>query len=295
MNNMLLSTETPIDSVKWQNGNGQYDIFIKRDDLIHPFISGNKWRKLKFNLESARRVNAERVVTYGGAYSNHLIATACACAMAGIPATAMVRGEELNPHSNYILRMCIEYGMDLQFVNRSEYNNMKSTNGQDANTVFHIPEGGANEDGIKGCMEIFDYSWRELGITDVVCSVGTSTTFIGLIRSVPSSIHVHGIAAMRDADYLKRHIGEHISSQAHWTLHTEFAGRGFGNSDAEQINCMQNFTSQTGILLDPVYTGKGIAAIEKLLDRGDLAPESRMLYIHTGGLTGLLSDQWLNS
>ena len=295
MNKPGFSTHTPVDSVQWEYRDRQYEILIKRDDLIHPFVSGNKWRKLKYNLDSAGRQKARKIVTYGGAFSNHLIATAYACSVAGIPNVGIVRGDELDEHSNYVLRMCHEFGMDLQFVSRAEYDDIKDQDGLSDNGEFHIPEGGANQAGIKGCEEIFDSSWFDHEVTDVVCGVGTSTTFIGLIRSIPSEIHIHGIAALREADYLKRHITEHINGQTHWILHTEFARKGFGQIDETLTLTMQNFTSQTGILLDPVYTGKGIAAIEQMYDSGQFTDQNRVLFLHTGGMTGLLSNRWLKS
>jgi len=295
MNKPGFSTHTPIHAVQWEFQDRQYDILVKRDDLIHPFVSGNKWRKLKYNLNAALHQKAHKIVTYGGAFSNHLIATACACSAAGLPSIGVVRGDELDEHSNYVLRICHEFGMDLQFVSRTKYDAIKDRDGLADNGEFHIPEGGANEQGIKGCEEIFDSSWLDLQVTDVVCGVGTSTTFIGLIRAIPSEIHVHGIAALREADYLKRHITEHIYGQAHWTLHTAFARKGFGKFDEELTTIMQNFTSQTGILLDPVYTGKGITAIQQMYDSGQFTDQSKVLFLHTGGMTGLLSDRWLKS
>jgi len=295
MNKSGFPPNTPIDRVSWKYEHQELEILIKRDDLIHPYVSGNKWRKLKFNLESAKRVNARKIVTYGGAFSNHLIATACACASVGIPSKGMVRGDELSPQSNYVLRLCHEYGMDLEFITRSTYKDLKDRNGSYENGEFHIPEGGANEDGITGCTELYDSSWNELHVSEVVCCVGTATTLIGLIRSVPEEIHVHGIAALRDADYLKRHIAEHINGQKNWTLHTDYAGKGFGQIDEQLTLTMQNFSSQTGILLDPAYTGKGISAIQQLFKLNRFSDAGQVLFLHTGGMTGLLSERWLNS
>lgn len=268
------------------------ELLVKRDDLIHPFISGNKWRKLKYNIKHAREGNYEGILTAGGAYSNHLVAVASACSMFGLCSKAIVRGDELNAHSNYVLRLCDEFGMQLEFVSRQTYEQLKA-HGHEPGYYF-VPEGGANPEGILGCEEIFGNELIDLDVTDVVCAVGTATTLCGIIRSVSPHIRVHGIAALRNAGYLENTIREEVGNRDNWYLHTDYAGKGFGRADEKLYEIMKHFTRATGILLDPVYTAKVVAALPELNHSG-LFQGKRVLMLHSGGLTGLLTEQWLKA
>ena len=265
-------------------------MYLKRDDLIHPFVSGNKWRKLKYNVEEAKRSGKIGILTYGGAYSNHLIATACACAAQGLKSIGIVRGEELNPTSNLVLRMCYEYGMDLRFVPRSQYREAKKGLDQ-AVGFFTVPEGGDNELGVEGCEEILS---KDESYDHIIVAVGTGTTFTGLINASHHSCQVHGIAAMKQADYLKDYIRSRVQSQ-NWKLHTDYAFNGFGKYTDELLGFMRLFTTQTGILLDPVYTGKMMWATYDLIRKGLVKEGESVLCVHTGGLTGILTDDWRQS
>jgi len=294
MNNDLLHSDTPIHRVKWSGLNSDSnEILIKRDDLIHPFISGNKWRKLKYNVEKVKTHGLKGITTFGGAFSNHLLATACACSIFGIKSIAYVRGEELSTNSNFILRLCTEYGMELNFISRADYKDFSDDESFGRKDFLTVPEGGQNEEGIRGCEEILNSSVKKYRVKHVFCSVGTATTFCGIIRSMPESIHVHGIAGLRNASYLQEAVQSNTKGKSNWTLHTEFAGKGFGKYDQSQLKAMKSFTSETGILLDPIYTGKTLIAISEMYKKGQLDKQSTVLMIHTGGLTGILSETWL--
>jgi len=284
----LFPLETPIQEIHFEpistKGNR---LFMKRDDLIHPFVSGNKWRKLKYNVEEADRQEKKVIATFGGAYSNHLIATAAAAASLGLESIGYVRGEELGPISNVILRLCHEFGMELKFISRSEYNNKEEIASKlQGDDVYIVPEGGANEFGIMGCADILS---DVEGFEHIVLAVGTGTTMRGLIRKTGFVAKVHGIAALQGADYLRETIG---CESGNWQLHTDYSFGGFGKFDAEQMEFNRSFTKATGILLDPIYTGKMMRGLADLVKTNQIT-ESRILCIHTGGLTGILSDKWL--
>lgn len=286
----MLNTDTPIEEVTTEfTQMHNISLFVKRDDQIHPFISGNKWRKLKYNLTPENVQDKVGVVTFGGAYSNHLVATACAAALRGIPCRGIVRGEELNSRSNFILRLCAEFGMKLEFVTREQYT-QKETLYEDwkAQGFFVIPEGGDNRVGAKGCEEIVP---QESFFDHVIVAVGTGTTMTGILNSVTQGTRVHGIAALKGAEYLKDRIAEN-TQHSNWILHTQYAGGGFGKFSEEQLRFNQKFTSETGVLLDPIYTGKMMSALYALVENKSIEKGSRVLAIHTGGLTGVLTDKW---
>jgi 1-aminocyclopropane-1-carboxylate deaminase len=287
-----LNTDTPVEEVFWSRIEPyRVSLFVKRDDLIHPFVSGNKWRKLKYNILKAKELMASSISTFGGAYSNHLVATACACAVNKIASIGFVRGEELSLNSNYVLRLCHEFGMELKFLTREEFDQRKYMS-TIVDGSFVIPEGGANELGVLGCEEIMG---KTKDFNHVLTAVGTATTFSGIIRASSSNQKIHGVAALGEADYLKGSVEKYVGQKENWTLHTEFAGKGFGKYDEKQLNIMRSFSSETGILLDPIYTGKVVCALLVLLEKGLIESKSKVLIVHTGGLTGLLSTQWLST
>ena len=175
-------------------------LYIKRDDLIDSEVSGNKWRKLKFNIEQVKALKKEGVLTFGGAFSNHLIATASACHKAGIQSVGIVRGNELNENSNETLRNCSQLGMKLKFVTREEYRLRYDKMYQNELCVefenhYVVPEGGANFYGMIGCQEII----KEIDIDYDVLLVaqGTSTTSCGLLLGLPDGVKLHVVPALK--------------------------------------------------------------------------------------------------
>lgn len=289
----MLSTDTPIQEVHTEFlVKHQVQLFIKRDDQIHPFISGNKWRKLKYNIESFYSSGKTQIVTFGGAFSNHLIATACACAMNKIPCIGVVRGEELQVISNYVLRLCSEFGMKFQFVSRLDYRDKESLyQSYESETNFVIPEGGDNDLGIKGCEEIVDSNRQ---FENIFVGVGTGTTFTGIIRKAHPDTMVHGVAALNQAEYLIDHILQK-TNKSNFKLHTNYAFGGFGKYDDKQLEFNREFAAETGVLLDPIYTGKVVRGLYDLIQSGSIKPGAKILFVHTGGFTGMLSDKWLKS
>ncbi|MEO6149738.1 MAG: pyridoxal-phosphate dependent enzyme [Mucilaginibacter sp.] len=264
-------------------------VFIKRDDLIHPFISGNKWRKLKYILNQAQAENKTHLVTFGGAYSNHLLATAAAAAKLDFKSTGIVRGEEVN---NDTLFLCSTHGMQLIFTDRESYRDkltlFKKHFGEDANAFF-IDEGGTSFEAARGCSELVN----ELTNTydHIICAAGTGTTAAGIINGIQQSglkTQFHAIPVLKNGGFLKHDIDQYLIMPAKYHLHTDYHFGGYAKVTSELIDFVKQFTASTGILIEPVYTGKMIYALFDLINKGHFATGSRILVIHTGGLLGIL-------
>lgn len=266
------------------NANG-VTVYMKRDDMLHPFVSGNKWRKLFYVLDDAQQKNSHHLVSFGGAYSNHLVALACAGAMYQFKTTAFVRGEEVN---NHMLNLCKLYGMELIFVSREAYKNKLDLYHefaqQHVNTYF-IDEGGKGELAAKGCTHILDDAD---GFTHAVCAVGTGTTLAGLAKGAQlKNITAEGICVLKGAEAMDHEIAALAGFDV--KVHHEFSCGGYAKTDTELLDFMQHFTMHTGILLDQVYTAKMMLAISKLIAQKYYPANSKILTIHTGGLLGMLS------
>lgn len=267
----------------------QNSLFIKRDDLIDPFVSGNKWRKLKYILLDAASKNKKHLVTFGGAYSNHLLATAAAAAKYQLKATAFVRGEEV---SNEMLTLCKIFGMQLRFTDRESYRNKSKlfeehyTNDHDA---YFVNEGGASEEATIGCAEII----KELteNFDHIFCAAGTGTTAAGLLKGINQlnlNTQLHVVPVLKGGDFIREEIANHEQDLSKLQLHTDYHSGGYAKTNQELICFIKNFTSQTGILIDPIYTGKMFYAINDLISKNQISRDAKILAIHTGGLFGIL-------
>jgi 1-aminocyclopropane-1-carboxylate deaminase len=265
----------------------ELQVFVKRDDMIHPFISGNKWRKLKYLLLEAQKQNKKHLVSFGGAYSNHLLATACAGAKFGFKTTGFVRGEAVK---NDTLSLCQLFGMKLIFTDRESYKNKQllfDKHFLSDPMAYFIDEGGASQEAIKGCSELLD----ELNIEydHIFCAAGTGTTAAGIIkgikeRSLKSKSHV--IPVLKGADELKTEI-EINSGYRDFDFHQNYHFGGYAKTDESLMTFIKNFCQETGILIEPVYTGKMFYALFDLIEKDHFEAGSKILAIHTGGLTGI--------
>ena len=272
------------------------NVYMKREDLIHPFISGNKWRKLKYVLQDAQSQNKHTLVSFGGAYSNHLVALACAGALYGFKTVAFIRGEEVQ---NYMLGLCKTWGMELHFTSRERYKNKTLLYDSFATeTCYFIDEGGKGVLAAKGCEEMLE---NVNGFTHIFCAVGTGTTFAGLANAAtPKGIKTEGICVLKGAAEIdqeitllltkKTAVSNKLKPNDLWKVHHQFHGGGYAKTTPELVAFIDDFASQTGILLDPIYTAKmmqGVIALtkENYFNKGD-----SILTIHTGGLLGLLSS-----
>jgi 1-aminocyclopropane-1-carboxylate deaminase len=265
-------------------------VFIKRDDLIHPIISGNKWRKLKYLLKQAQSESKTHLVTFGGAYSNHLLATAAAAARFGFRSTGFVRGEEVN---NDTLFLCRLHGMNLIFTDRENYRDKPTLFNKhfaDNGEAFFIDEGGASMLAAKGCSELVDELLNN-EYDHIFCACGTGTTAAGIINGLSTnklSTQFHGIPVLKNGEFLRNEINVFLTEQADFHLHTEYHFGGYGKANEELIGFIKQFVASTGILIEPVYTGKMLYALYDLANKKHFKPGSRILAIHTGGIWGLL-------
>jgi 1-aminocyclopropane-1-carboxylate deaminase/D-cysteine desulfhydrase-like pyridoxal-dependent ACC family enzyme len=264
-------------------------VFIKRDDLIHPIISGNKWRKLKYLLKQAQIENKNHLVTFGGAYSNHLLATAAAAAKFGFHSTGIVRGESV---SNDTLFLCRLHGMDLLFTDRESYRDkpalFKSHFGNDTNAFF-IDEGGASAEGAKGCSELIDELTEKYD--HIFCACGTGTTAAGIINGILNSgllSQFHAVPVFKNGGFIRDEIDKLLITPADYHLHTGYHFGGYGKTDENLIEFVKRFVASTGILIEPVYTGKMLYALYDFAEKDYFKPGSRILAIHSGGIWGLL-------
>jgi 1-aminocyclopropane-1-carboxylate deaminase len=268
----------------------QIELYIKREDLIHPFIAGNKWRKLNYILQDAIAKNKRHLVTFGGAFSNHLLAVACAGAKYHFTTTGLVRGEEVN---NHMLALSRWFGMHLIFVEREAYRDkvkLFEENFSDSNEAYFIDEGGAGELGAKGCGEILKDIQNEY--SHVFCSVGTGCTIEGLIAYANENkmpTRIEGVVVLKGGDFLQKQLENKNFNQANWRLHQGFHEGGYAKTNPELLAFIQYFAAQTGILIDQVYEGKMMKAIFTLAKENYFKKGSKILAIHCGGTLGMLS------
>ncbi|MXV51336.1 pyridoxal-phosphate dependent enzyme [Pedobacter sp. HMF7647] len=264
-------------------------VFMKRDDMIHPFISGNKWRKLKYILRQAETENKKLLVTFGGAWSNHLLATACAAAKFGFQSVGFVRGEDVN---NPIIAFCKLFGMHLRFVSREEYRDKQRLfdkfYGTEPSASF-IDEGGAGPYAAKGCAEII--SELEQQYEHIFCAAGTGTTSAGIINGLIEnklSSQFYAVSALKGGGFLEDDINSMLTEKYPFNLLTDYHFGGYAKTNENLITFIKRFAASTGILLDPVYTGKMMFALHEIIERDNFKPGDKILAIHTGGLMGLL-------
>lgn len=282
----------PYTTAEWPLKNGEPFCFtVARLDQLHPFISGNKYFKLKYNLLQAFEEGKQGILTMGGAYSNHLAATAFACDEQGITSVGIVRGEVIEP-LNPTLLFCGNHNMKLISVSREDYaSNSEAVQKivmQHPHLLF-VPEGGNNELGMKGCKEILNHIPAADDFTHIICSIGTGTTFKGIASAANASQTVIGIPALKiRVGEREQFISQHtsVSSAAKQIVLFDFAGKGYARTDEYLLNFMNSFYTKTYIPTDIVYTGKLMQAVIALAGESYFSEDSKLLVIHSGGLQG---------
>nr|WP_297789006.1 pyridoxal-phosphate dependent enzyme [uncultured Allomuricauda sp.] len=265
-------------------------LFLKREDTIHPLISGNKYRKLKYNLIEAKKQGKTTLLTFGGAFSNHIAATAYAGHEQGIKTIGVIRGEELVDQwqDNPTLKLAAEHGMQFHFVSRSDYRRKNDPSfirklKEQFGDVYMLPEGGTNALAVKGCAEILT---DEDSKFDYICSaVGTGGTLAGLINAARPHQTVLGFPALK-GDFLIEEIRTFVQN-SRWKLVTDYHFGGYAKVDQQLIAFINRFKQETGIPLDPIYTGKMLFGIFDLIKQDVFEPGTQILAIHTGGLQGI--------
>lgn len=270
-------------------------MYLKREDEIHPHVSGNKFRKLKYNIAEAKKQHKTTLLTFGGAFSNHIVATAVAGKLAGFKTIGIVRGDELKNNfnetlkNNATLQKAHENGMFLEFVSRYEYRE-KSTRAyqekltQQFGDFYLIPEGGTNNLAIKGCEEIL--SEEDLKFDYICCAVGTGGTISGLINASVEKQQIVGFPALK-GNFLENEVSL-FAKKENWVLQKDYHFGGYAKYNDELIAFINNFKQQTNILLDPIYTGKMLFGILDLIEKNHFKEGSTILAIHTGGIQGIV-------
>ncbi len=257
---------------------------------MHPFISGNKYRKLKYNIKKAKEINLKSVLTFGGAFSNHIAAVAYAGKAYGFNTIGVIRGEELEFKNslNPTLQFAKTCGMHLKFVSREAYRNKNNSDfiaglRSEFDDFYLIPEGGTNDLAVKGCEEILQPKDSEFDY--ICCAVGTGGTISGLINASKKHQKILGFPALKD-DFLQGDIRK-FATQEHWELITDYHFGGYGKIKPELIAFINTFKKNHNIPLDPIYTGKMMFGIFDLIEKGFFPKDSKILAIHTGGLQGI--------
>ncbi|RYF56826.1 MAG: 1-aminocyclopropane-1-carboxylate deaminase/D-cysteine desulfhydrase [Cytophagaceae bacterium] len=267
-------------------------LFLKRDDLLHPLVSGNKWRKLKYNLLEAREQGYSTLLTFGGAYSNHLFATAAAGQVFGFRTIGIVRGDELaGKPLNNTLHFCREAGMDIHFVSRDAYRR-KDTPAflvelmEQFGSCYIVPEGGTNALAIQGTAEIMPEIVAQLGYTPdyVCCPVGTGGTLAGLAQSAPGETKVIGFMALKVPDSLW--LSELPASIDKDCLIYSYHFGGYARTTPVLLDFIRSFEQKNGVLVEQVYTGKLLYGLYDLARQGYFPEGATVVAVHTGGLQG---------
>lgn len=269
-------------------------LFIKREDLNHPALSGNKWHKLKYNIQEATSLGKKTLLTFGGAFSNHIYAVAAAGQIFNFKTIGIIRGEEHLP-LNPTLTFAQNSGMHLHYMDRSTYRNKSSleiieTLKLEYGDFYLIPEGGTNELAVKGCSEIirnmdfqFDY---------ICCPVGTGGTLAGLITGLNGDKYALGFSVLRGAEFLGKNVRTLLNNSGYklltnWNINLDYHFGGYAKINSTLIEFVNTFYSSTKIPIEPIYTGKMIFGIYDLISKGYFEKGTRLIALHTGGLQGL--------
>ncbi len=268
----------------------KYSLTLKREDLIHPYISGNKFRKLKYNIQEAHSLNFKTLLTFGGAFSNHIAATAAVGQMCGFKTIGIIRGEELKDNfaHNETLKYAQSCGMILKFVTRDEYK-LKATESfienlkQNFEDFYLLPEGGTNSLAVKGCAEIIDESHNNYDY--ICCSVGTGGTVAGIIEASKPHQQIIGFSALKGT-FQSSEI-EKYTSRTNYQIIDDYCFGGYAKIDSTLVRFINEFKTKHTIALDPIYTGKMMYGIIDLIEKGFFKENSRILAIHSGGLQGI--------
>ncbi len=264
-------------------GCDRVSVSMKRLDLWHPVVSGNKYFKLKYNLEAASKLGAKRIVTFGGAFSNHIAACAHACQSAGFESVGVIRGEELAlQQRNATLRFAESCGMQLHFVSREHYSK-RLLSFDVSKTDFLIPEGGANELGVLGCKEILSES--DSSFDYITVSLGTGITAAGLSQALFPNQQLLVFSALKgaltDSDFFT------FANAKRCQLFEQYHCGGYAKCPPELVHFINDFYKENGFLLDPIYTGKMMHGLHDLVQNGFFKDGTKILAIHTGGLQAI--------
>ena len=286
----------PVSTTKITNSipdRSKVELSVLRLDKIDRMISGNKYFKLKYNLAEARDKNYESILTFGGAFSNHIVATAAAGKIAGLHTIGIIRGEKMTP-LNPSLSFAESCGMQLHFISRSDYRK-KNESGylhflkNRFGDCFIIPEGGANKNGIRGCAEILNYCNKDFDV--VCCSCGTGTMLAGIILSLNPGQKAIGFSALKNGTFLNTEIEKFLTDfnflgNKNYEIKTEYHFGGYGKINDSLVSFFKKFLTENSIELDMIYTSKMLFGVFDLIEKNYFKPYTKILAIHSGGVQG---------
>lgn len=277
--------------------------YLKRDDLLHKTVSGNKWRKLKYNIAEARRQQKTTLLTFGGAYSNHLYATAAVGKLLGWRTIGIVRGEahsRLNP----TLAFAQTQGMQIAYLSRSAYKEkdteaMRSALHKRFGDFYLLPEGGTNLFALQGCAEIVDEVNSKLGTDYQVfaCACGTGGTLAGLLTALPPTAKAYGFSALKGGAFLSEEVNKLLAAanteaKADWQIVTQYHFGGYAKTKPALLNFWHTFEQQFGVRIEPVYTAKMLYGLFEMIKNDCFAAGETIVALHTGGLQGAKSGKF---
>ncbi|MEM9544920.1 MAG: pyridoxal-phosphate dependent enzyme [Bacteroidota bacterium] len=268
----------------------EINLFVKREDLIHPHVSGNKWRKLKYNLIEAKKMGRDTIITFGGAFSNHIHATAAACRTLNLKSVGIIRGEydEQNP----TLQFAQSCGMQLKFIDRQSYREKENSDAvrsiiADYINYYLVPEGGSNPKAYKGLQELAD-EINKLNVDVVMVSSGTGGTATGILKHLNPGMELWVFSSLK-SDYLRDEILSKTDSSKHKRLkfRANYHLGGYGKTPKRLIDFINRFLKESKILVDPIYNGKLLFGFYDMVHNGLIDSSKSYLWIHTGGLQGI--------
>ncbi len=294
---------SPIQKVHWPVAKAaKVEVWMKRDDLIHPIISGNKWRKLMYNVKEVQDKKLWGIVTFGGAFSNHIAATAYSGFVFTLATVGFIRGEEVN-FNNPTLQKAMAAGMQLKPISREEYRKKTQTGfleeiKKEYPHYLIVPEGGSNLNGVLGCMQILPEIHQTF---DVIASpIGSATTFTGLVATAKNHGKVLGFSALKGGGYLQSTVENFLhrlkaetppeinfNPTQNWEIIDQYHFGGFAKMKEPLVRFMNDFWQETQIALDPVYTAKMMWGLREMIVENQILPGSKLLVLHTGGLQGI--------
>jgi 1-aminocyclopropane-1-carboxylate deaminase len=278
--------------------NAKVEVIVKREDLNHPFISGNKWWKLKYNLQKAMNSGFDKVLTFGGAYSNHIYATAAAASELGLQSIGIIRGEQTLP-LNSTLNFAQSRGMHLRYVSRESYREKNDLTfveqlENEFGKFFLIPEGGTNDLAVAGCSEFAKTQLASQDFDHFFLPVGTGGTMAGIICGFEGKKSITGIPVLKGGEFLEHDIRLLVKNNSgknygNWQLLTSYHHGGYARVSDELERFIVNMKVEHNLPLDHVYTGKLVWAVVQEALAGNFKKGEKILILHTGGLQGARS------
>ena len=275
-------------------------LFVKREDLNHPTMSGNKWHKLNYNLQDAKMQGKDTLLTFGGAFSNHIYAVAAAGKIFNFKTIGIIRGEEHRP-LNPTLSFAIDNGMRIYYLDRTSYRKKSSSEiinqlQEKFGDFYLLPEGGTNDLAVKGCSEII--SMIDIDFDYICCPCGTGGTLAGLISGLNGNKFALGFAVLKGASFLNENVNSFLKNSRNdsfhnWDINLDYHFGGYARMNSTLMDFVSRFTSLTKIPIEPIYTGKMLFGIYDLVLKDYFKEGTRIIALHTGGLQGLkgLSDK----